>query len=73
MHTKPNNNGLIIFPITNNISIEFEDGETFLINTPIAINGKELQKLSPSTTPSIFFAIKIPSDIPFEDAISLLP
>ena len=74
MHTKPNNNGLIIFPITHNISIEFSDGETFLIDTPIAINGKELQKLSPSsTTPSILFAIKIPSAVPFEDAISLLP
>lgn len=73
MHAKPNNNGLIIFPITHNISIEFEDGETFFIDTPIAINGKELSKLSPSATPSLFFAIKIPSDVPFEDAISLLP
>jgi hypothetical protein len=73
MHAKPNNNGLIIFPITNNISIEFEDGETFLIDTPIAINGKERQKLSPAATLSLFFAIKIPSDVPFEDAISLLP
>ena len=49
MHAKPNNNGLIIFPITNNISIEFEDGETFLIDTPIAINGKERQKLAGAT------------------------
>lgn len=73
MHTKPNNSGLIIFPITNNISIEFGDGETFLIDAPIAINGKELQKLSPGATPSMFFAIKIPSAMTFEDAISLLP
>lgn len=72
MHTKPNNNGLLIFPITNNISIEFGDGETFLIDAPIAISGKELQKLSPASTVSLFFAIKIPLDVPFEDAISLL-
>jgi hypothetical protein len=73
MHTKPNNNGLFVFPITGSILLEFEDGEKFIIDTPIAINGKEAQRLAPARAPSIFFAIKIPVDIAFEDAISLLP
>ena len=72
-HVKPNNNGLLIFPITGSITVEFEDGEKFVIDTPIAINGSTPQKLLPVRAPGIFFAIKIPSDISFEDAIDLLP
>jgi hypothetical protein len=73
MHAKPNNNGLIIFPITGSISVEFEDSEKFVIDTPIAINGSLPQKLYPIRAPAIFFAIKIPLNITFEDAINLLP
>ena len=72
MHIKPNNNGLLLFPITGIITVKFE-GETVDIDTPIAINGKTLQQFSPTVTPAIFFAIKIPSFVPFEDAVNLLP
>jgi hypothetical protein len=72
MHIKPNNNGLILFPISGIITIKFEDDE-ILVNTPIAINGKTPQKFLPTVAPAIFFAIKIPSSILFDDAVNLLP
>lgn len=72
-HTKPNNNGLFLFPVTGSMVLEFADGEKFIVDTPIAINGKESHKLSPTRAPAIFFAIKISPDVAFEDAINLLP
>jgi hypothetical protein len=66
-HVNPGNNGLIIFPVSGVINFTFEDGTSIDITQPTYTNGKVSHTYSPKDGSAVFFAIKIPSDVAWED------
>jgi hypothetical protein len=70
-HVSPRNNGLIVFPVHGRIEFNFIKCKV-IATSPIAINGRQMHDYSPLDNPSIFFAIKIPTNISWEEAIKLL-
>jgi hypothetical protein len=72
MHENPKNNGLIMFPVNGLISFTFEDQTSVDITQPTILNGKVFHTYLPKETPAVFFAIKIPSNISYEQCC-LLP
>lgn len=71
MHVSPRNNGLIIFPVTGLINFTFVTGETIDITQPTIINGTVLHNYYPKVKDSVFFAIKIPTYITYEECCLL--
>jgi len=71
LHTNPGNNGLIVFPVSGLIQFDFLECKID-ITEPTIINGKTIHNYLPLVTPSIFFAIKIPMDVSWEQVIELL-
>jgi len=71
LHTNPKNNGLIVFPVSGVIQFDFLECKID-VTEPVMINGRTVHNYLPLVSPSIFFAIKIPSDITWEQVIKLL-
>lgn len=71
-HVNPKNNGLIIFPLTGILKFNFEDKVQIIIDTPTIVNGKIIHKYFPINGISMFYAIKIPSDISWSEICSIV-
>lgn len=71
LHTNPRNNGLIVFPVSGLIRFDFIDCKVD-VNSPTIINGRSIHNYLPLDKPSIFFAIKIPLSIHWEQVTQLL-
>ena len=72
LHINPNNNGLIIFPICGLIEVFWEDSSCIFIDQPTIINGKVLYGFNIIESPALFFAIKIPSSVTWDQSLLLL-
>jgi len=70
-HINPGNNGLILFPVNGIVRFRFVD-EVVDADSPIIINGRQNHSYEPTNNDTIFFAIKIPSSIKFEEVIKLV-
>jgi hypothetical protein len=71
LHTNPKNNGLLVFPVNGLIQFDFLKCKID-ITTPTAINGRQLHNYKPLESSSIFFAIKIPYNVSWEQVINLI-
>ena len=71
-HINPKNNGLIIFPLGGQLKFNFENREEIVIDTPTVVNGKINHKYFPVGSSSMFYAIKVPSDISWNEIYSIV-
>jgi len=70
-HISPRNNGLILFPVNGVVRFTFLE-DNIDADTPIIINGKQQHTYGPTCDNTVFFAIKIPSNVMWDDVIKLL-
>lgn len=71
-HINPKNNGLIIFPVSGTLKFNFKDKVEITIDTPTIVNGKITHKYFPVNGGAMFYAIKIPSDITWNEICSIV-
>lgn len=69
-HTNPKNNGLIIFPLTNNLKFQFSNNTQIIIDGPTLINGRMKHRYFPVNDVAMFYAIKIPLEISWKEICS---
>jgi hypothetical protein len=72
IHTNKKNNGLIIFPLKRHLVFDFNEYPNIIIDTPTVINGSQEYNFYPNDTMSIFYALKIPLELSWDETIKLI-